>query len=205
MREGTQEALVVQVCRPPSRGLRQPETLIGRRAFGVFLFLRRLRHCPNSYASQVLFGLQKIRPRALDDFQQIIHRRDLFELFGQEPLEKINRDVIVLLLREIDQRIDLLGDVHFLIERKFHRIPRRLEFRFRSIDRRDYHPPPGIDHILDEAERVSLLLLRLLEKMLGQLPQRLGCEMRRDRVILQLRAELVPDLLVNGVDDFLAG
>src|SRR5467141_555835 len=29
--------------------------------------------------------------------------------------------------------------------------------------------------------------------------------MGRDRVILQLRAELVPDLLVNGIDDFLTG
>src|SRR5438105_8914187 len=28
--------------------------------------------------------------------------------------------------------------------------------------------------------------------------------MRRDRVILELRAKLVPDLLVNGVDNFLA-
>ena len=72
----------VQVCRPPSRGLRQPGTpprfrterfvressrqlllfsVIGRSAMGVSSaasFLRRLRHCPNSYASQVLIGLQ---------------------------------------------------------------------------------------------------------------------------------------------------
>src|SRR5437016_5568348 len=62
----------------------------------------------------------------------------------------------------------------------------------------------GIDHIFDEAQGVTFFFLGLLEKMLGQLRQRLGRKMGRDRVILQLRAELVTDLLVNGVDDFLA-
>jgi hypothetical protein len=41
--------------------------------------------------------------------------------------------------------------------------------------------------------------------MLRQLGQRLGREMRPDRVILQFSAELVTDLLVNRVNDFLAG
>jgi hypothetical protein len=30
-------------------------------------------------------------------------------------------------------------------------------------------------------------------------------KMRPDRVVLQLRAELVPDLLVDSINDFLAG
>ena len=41
--------------------------------------------------------------------------------------------------------------------------------------------------------------------MLRQLRERLGRKMRPDRIILQLRAELIPDLLVNRVNDFLAG
>ena len=40
--------------------------------------------------------------------------------------------------------------------------------------------------------------------MLRQLRQRLRREMRRDRVILHRSAELVPDLFVDRVDDFLA-
>ena len=40
--------------------------------------------------------------------------------------------------------------------------------------------------------------------MLRKLRQRLGRKMRPDGVILKLRAELVPDLFVNGIDDFLA-
>jgi hypothetical protein len=51
---------------------------------------------------------------------------------------------------------------------------------------------------------MPLLFLGLLEKMLRQLWQRLRSKMRRDRVILQLRAELISDLLVNGIDDLLA-
>ncbi len=38
----------------------------------------------------------------------------------------------------------------------------------------------------------------------SELRQRLGREIRRDRVILQLRAEFVTDLLVNRIDDLLA-
>ena len=38
-----------------------------------------------------------------------------------------------------------------------------------------------------------------LRKMLRQLRQRFGRKMGRDRVILQLRAKLVPDLLVYSV------
>src|SRR5947207_15728286 len=46
---------------------------------------------------------------------------------------------------------------------------------------------------------------RLLEKMCRQLRQRLRRKMRRDGVILHGRAELVTDLFVDGVDDFLVG
>ena len=41
------------------------------------------------------------------------------------------------------------------------------------------------------------------QKILRKLGQRLRRKMRRDRVILQLRAELVPNLLIDCVDDFL--
>jgi hypothetical protein len=51
---------------------------------------------------------------------------------------------------------------------------------------------------------MPLLFLSLLEKMLRQLRQRLGRKMGRDRVILQLCAELVSDLFVNSVNNFLA-
>ncbi len=165
--------------------------------------LRRFGHCSQPDPGEVFIRLQQIRPRALDDLQQIIHRRNFFELLGQEPLEKIDRDVIVLLSRQPDQPVDLLRDMNFLVERKLHRIACRLEFRFRRINRRDHHPSAGIDHVFDEPQRVSFLFLGLLEKMLRQLRQRLGGEMRRNRVILQLRTEFVAYLLIDRIDDFL--
>jgi len=51
---------------------------------------------------------------------------------------------------------------------------------------------------------MTFLFLGLLKKMLRQLRQRLGRKMGRDRVVLQLRAELVTDLFVDRVADFLA-
>src|SRR4029077_6570198 len=95
--------------------------------------------------------------------------------------------------------------MNFLIERQFHRVAWGLEFRFWRIDRRERHATAGIDNVLNETQRMPLLFLGLLEKMLRKLRKCLRREMRADRVILQLRAELVTDLLVNRVNDFLAG
>src|SRR6266566_7646882 len=93
--------------------------------------------------------------------------------------------------------------MNFLIERKLHRVARGFEFRFWRIDRRDHHPSAGIDDVFDEAQSVTFLFLGLLEKMLRQLRQRLGRKMGRDRVILQLRAELVAYLLIDSIDNLL--
>src|SRR6266567_3794243 len=76
----------------------------------------------NSNSSEILVRLKQIRSRALDNFEQIVHRRNFLELFGQKPLEKIDRDVIVLFSRQSDQPVDLLRDMNFLVERKFDRV-----------------------------------------------------------------------------------
>ena len=44
---------------------------------------------------EIFLHLEKIVRAALDNFQEIIHRRHFLELLGQEPLEKIDRDVVV--------------------------------------------------------------------------------------------------------------
>jgi len=60
--------------------------------------------------------LQEIVASALENLEQIIHRRNFLELLSQKPLKEINRDVIVLLSREFDQAVDLIGHVNLLIE-----------------------------------------------------------------------------------------
>src|SRR5438046_6713972 len=94
--------------------------------------------------------------------------------------------------------------MNFLIKRKLHRIPRGFEFRFWRIDRRDHHAPASIDDVLNETQRMAFLFLGLSKKMLRQLRKRLRREMRCDCVILQFCTELVPDLFVDGIDNFLA-
>ena len=94
--------------------------------------------------------------------------------------------------------------MNLLVERQFHRVASGLEFRFRRVDRRNRHAPAGIHHVFDKAQRMPFLFLRLPEKMLRQLRQRLRRKMRCNRVILQLSGEFVSDLLVNSVDYFLA-
>ena len=88
--------------------------------FGGFLLLRRFRHRPNPNPSQIFIRLQQVRPSTFDDLEQIIHRRNFFQLFGQEPLQEIDRDIIVLLSRELHQAVDLLGHVN--LDRKSTRL-----------------------------------------------------------------------------------
>src|SRR6266853_1142135 len=126
----------------------------------------RCRNGSHANPSKVLIGLQQIIPCPPENLKQIIHRRNFLELLGQEPLEEIDRDVVVLLSGEFDEPVDLLGHMNFLIERKFHSVTRGLEFRFRRIDRRDHHASAGIDNVFDKAQRMRFLFLGLLEKML---------------------------------------
>src|SRR5713101_1433204 len=92
------------------------------------LFLWRRRNGANSNSREVFIGLQQIGAGPLDDLEQTIHRRNFFELLGQKPLEKIDRDVVVLLSSQRNQSVDLLSDMNFLIQRQLHRVARGLEF-----------------------------------------------------------------------------
>src|SRR6266576_1482454 len=95
--------------------------------------------------------------------------------------------------------------MNLLIERKFDRVARRLEFRFRRIDRGNYDASAGIDNVLDKPQRMTFLFLCLSKKMLRELRQRLRSEMRSDRIILQLRAKLVSYLLIDRINHLLTG
>src|SRR5436309_12842265 len=167
------------------------------------LFFRRLWHCPQPDPRQILVGLQEICSSALDDLKQVIHRRHFLELLGEEPLQEIDRDIVVLLARQSHESVDLLGDMNFLIERKLYRIARCLEFRFRRVDRGDHHAPASIDNIFYETQRVTFFFLGLLKEMLRQLRQRLSRKMRADRVILERGAKFISDLFIDRIDNLL--
>src|SRR6476646_9376150 len=68
-------------------------------------------------AREVLLGQQRVLARALDDAQEVGHRRDLLDLLLDEPLHELLRRVVALLARDAGQRVDLLGDALLLLER----------------------------------------------------------------------------------------
>jgi hypothetical protein len=76
----------------------------------------RLRHGLHANAGEIFVGLKKIVASALYDLEQIVHRGNFLELLGQEPLEEIDRDIILFLARQLHERVDLMRHLHFLIE-----------------------------------------------------------------------------------------
>ena len=68
----------------------------------------------NADTRQIFFYAEKVRGAALHDLQQRVHRRNLFELLRQEPLEKVICDKIVLGTCQFDQRVNLMSYLDFL-------------------------------------------------------------------------------------------
>ena len=134
---------------------------------------------------------------ALHDLEQRVHRGNFLELLGQEPLQEIIGDEVVLRARQFDQRVDLVGHFDFLVEGKLDRFLGVLESRLRRGDCGDHHPPASVDHVFDEAHGVIVFFGRLAVKMFGQLRERIAREIGRDRDVLHASAELVADLFVD--------
>src|SRR4051812_20960420 len=112
--------------------------------------------------------------------------------------------MVVLFPGQVDQGVDLLGNVNFLLVRELDRLLRVFEFRLRRINGRYFDNTAGVDHVLHEAKGVTFFLLGLFQKMLRQLRQGLRREIGADREILKRSAELVTDLFVDCVDDLMA-
>src|SRR6266545_2562992 len=55
---------------------------------------------------------------ALGDLQQLGHRRDLLDLFLQEPLHELLAEVVALVARDLEEIADLPADRLLLIERE---------------------------------------------------------------------------------------
>src|SRR5687768_12100356 len=99
--------------------------------------------------------------------------------------------------------IDLRRDALLVFERQPHRLLRELKLPLRCRDARNLHASADVENEGDKLERVLLLLLRLAVVMARKHGQRFALKVRRDCIILQHRAELVADLLVEPVEQFL--
>ena len=60
--------------------------------------------------------MEEVVPPALDDRQELGHRRDLLALLLQEPVQELLPDELALLARELDELDDLVGDALLLLE-----------------------------------------------------------------------------------------
>src|SRR5215212_9539425 len=69
-------------------------------------------------AREVLLREQRVLARALDDPEQVGHRRDLLDLLPDEPLHELLRGVVLLLAGDRRERVDLLRDPPLLRERE---------------------------------------------------------------------------------------
>ena len=118
-------------------------------------------------------------------------------------MKEIDGDIVVLVSGQAYQRIDLLCDFDFLIERKLDCFFRAFEFRLGRLDCGNNDPSAGIDYIFHEAQGVPLFLFGLFQKMAGELGKRFRGEVGADGEVLNRSAEFVTDLLVDGIDDFL--
>jgi hypothetical protein len=127
------------------------------------------------------------------------HRRDLFTLLLQEPVQELLADEVPFLPGELDQRDDLVGDPLLLLERERDGLLRRPEVGLRRLDAGDPNGFVGVEQELHHHHRVVPLLDRLAVEVGGELRQGLRVVVDGDRDVLLRRRELVRDLLVQRV------
>lgn len=125
---------------------------------------------------QVRLDHEHVWARPLDDRESVLGTRHLLKLLGNEPLEEIGRDVILLPGRQVDQIVDLPGRAGLGIIGELGGIDRCLEFVPRLGDRRndalyEYHRRTGMngyDVPPEEVARRQNEWRRILERMSGR-------------------------------------
>src|SRR6185436_9485850 len=120
-------------------------------------------------------------------------------------VEETDSDVGAVRPRGLHQVVDLVRDLLLPGEGLAHGLLGRGEVGLRRRDGRDLHPAAHVVDELDEPHRMGPLLLRLAIEEPGELRQGLGVEVGSDGDVLHGSAHLVADLLVEGIDELLAG
>jgi hypothetical protein len=132
----------------------------------------------------------------LGDGEQVGHRRLLFDLLLEEPLDELLAEVVALLPSEREQLADLAAYLSFLVEREAN----WADVVFESCGRgRDFPEPyrcACVEQVLDHHHRVLAFLERLAVEEAGQLRQALGLVVGRDCDVLVRCREFVRDLVV---------
>ena len=114
-------------------------------------------------------------------------------------MHELLRDEVDLVARRQRELLDLPRHAPLLLERELDRRGNVGERHLRRLDCRDHDVLVGVEEILHHHHRVVPLLHRLAVEMGGKLRERLRVVVDGDRDVLLRRAELVRDLLVEGV------
>ena len=145
----------------------------------------------------VVLDLHDVVARALDDAQEVRHRRDLLDLLLDEPLHELLARVVALGAGAAGERVDLRGHAPLLVQRQRDGRDDVLEAHLRRGDAGDDHVGVGVDQVLDHHHRVVALLERLRVEEARELRERLGVVVDRARHVLLVGGIFVSDLLVQ--------
>src|SRR2546428_6952615 len=107
--------------------------------------------------------------------------------------------MVILFERQLQDRVDLPGDLLLPVQRELHRLFGGGECALRRGHRGDDDCSAGVDEVLDEAHGVVALFCRLAGEMLGKPRQALDLKMGSDRDVLKRRTKLTANLRVKRV------
>ena len=99
------------------------------------------------------------------------HPRDLFDLFGEEPLHELLAEVVTLVAGDACQPADLLGHRALLLECHRQCVARCGERVAHCVHAGNLDVHVAVEQILHEHHRVIAFLDRLGVEVLGQLRQ----------------------------------
>jgi ornithine carbamoyltransferase len=150
-------------------------------------------------AAQVLLDREQVLLSSLDDREELRHRRHLFTLLLEKPVQELLTDELPFLARELHEVDDLLGDPLLLREREGHGSDDIRECGLGGVDARRDDVVIGVEEVLHHHHRVVPFLHGLAVEVRCELREVLGVVVDRDGDVLLRRGELVPDLAVQGV------
>ena len=128
--------------------------------------------------------MQQVLLSSLDDREELRHRRDLFTLLLEEPVQELLADELALLARELHEVDDLLGDPLLLREREGHGSDDIRECGLRCVDTGRDHVFVGVEEVLHHHHRVVPFLHCLAVEVRCKLWEVLGVVVGRDGDVL---------------------
>ena len=158
----------------------------------LLLFLLALRQTP--------VERQQAGTIVADEFQvldDLLGALLLFNLLIDEPLKHAEGRIIIFLRSKGIDGMNRGSDPLLMCQRVLEHVERRCEFVLRLINSAEDHAPTAVVHIVEEAQRMSALLLALQPKPVGKPGQRHRLEVGGHCHVGMGRGKFIGDLPVD--------